>query len=277
MDKFGEAYREALETVPGLSMKAEQVQDELHHRRMQRQRRRQMAAKGCTAAAVFLLCSGGVAAAKSYRDSRIEVRENGFVITGSQEEDSGPMAYMADGAEDMTPNLRAGGGSTDGDMVPEAEVIYEPEPMEYASLAEFREKENIIAAIPDRMLLGKDFTEERVIVSGDDRDVYVMLLGEDASFSLHQLDNRGYEGYSYAASYMGESRNERNYTNSQGLSYVIFDIVDAEGTVRSVHAVISLEGRDLSMDFEGFSEEEIERILSRLDLTVYFESQGNKG
>ena len=277
MDKFGEAYREALETVPGLSMKAEQVQDELHHRRMQRQRRRQMAAKGCTAAAVFLLCSGGVAAAKSYRDSRIEVRENGFVITGSQEEDSGPMAYMADGAEDMTPNLRAGGVSTDGDMVPEAEVIYEPEPMEYASLAEFREKENIIAAIPDRMLLGKDFTEEKVIVSGDDRDVYVMLLGEDASFSLHQLDNRGYVGYSYAASYMGESRNERNYTNSQGLSYVIFDIVDAEGTVRSVHAVISLEGRDLSMDFEGFSEEEIERILSRLDLTVYFESQGNKG
>lgn len=280
MDKFGEAYREALETVPGLRMNAEQVQDELHHRRMQRQRRRQMAAKGCTAAAVFLLCSGGVAAAKSYRDSRIEVKENGFVITGSQAGlDCAPMAYMADGAEDMTPKLRAGGVSSDGDMIPEAEedVIYEPEPTEYASLAEFMEKENIIAAIPDRMLLGKDFTEERVIVSEDDRDVYVMLQGEDAGFFLHQLDTRGYEGYSYAASYMGESKNERNYTNRQGLSYVVFDIVDAEGTVQSVHAVISLEGRDLSMDFEGFSEEEIERILNNLDLTVYFESQGNKG
>ena len=280
MDKFGEAYREALETVPGLRMKAEQVQDELHHRRMQRQRRRQMAAKGCTAAAVFLLCSGGVAAAKSYMESRIEVKENGFVITGVQEGiDSAPMAYMAGGAEDMNPNLKAGGVSSDLDMIPETEteVIYEPEPTEYASLAEFREKENVVAAIPDRMLLGKEFTEERVIVSEDDRDIFVILQGEDASFSMHQLDIRGYEGYSYAASYMGESRNERSFTNSQGLSYVIFDIVDAEGAVRSVHAVISLEGRDLSMDFEGFSEEEIESILSKLDLTVYFESQGNKG
>lgn len=275
MDKFGDAYREALETVPGLCMKAEQVQDELHHRRMRRLRHKQMAAKGCTAAAVFLLCSGGVAAAKSYRDSRIEVRENGFVITGSQDgQDSGIMAYMEDGTEDMGPNLKAGGVSSGLDMIPEAQedVIYEPEPTEYSSLEEFREKDDTVVVIPDRVLLGKNFTEERVIVSEDSRDVYMALYGEDARFSLHQVDNRGYEGYSYAASYMGESRNERNFTNNQGLNYVVFDIVDEEGAVRSVHAVISVEGRDLSMDFEGYSEEEIERILSTLDLMIYFEN-----
>lgn len=275
MDKFGDAYREALETVPGMCMKAEQVQDELHHRRMQRQRHKQIAAKGCTAAAVFLLCSGGVAAAKSYRDSRIEVRENGFVITGSQNgTDSELMAYMDGGAEETAPNLKVGGVSSDLDMIPEAEedVVYESEPAEYSSLAEFREKDDTIVIIPDRMLLGENITEERVIVCEGGRDVYMTLCGEDARFSLHQVDNRGYEGYSYATSYMGESRNERNFTNNQGLSYVLFDIVDEKGAVLSVHAVISVEGRDLSMDFEGYSEEEIERILSTLDLMVYFEN-----
>ena len=86
LDKFRDAYREASKELPQISISAEEIRDELHHRRMQRQSRKILMAKGCAAAAVFLLCGVGTVAAKSYRDSMITVRENGFVITSSQEE-----------------------------------------------------------------------------------------------------------------------------------------------------------------------------------------------
>ena len=70
---------------------------------------------------------------------------------------------------------------------------------------------------------------------------------------------------------MGRSCNERSFVNSQGLSYVMFDTVDEAGEIQSVHAVISVNGRDLSMSFAGFEEEEIERVLNGLDLTVYYQ------
>ena len=112
-----------------------------------------------------------------------------------------------------------------------------------------------------------------MIVSEDGRDVHVELCGEENCLFLHQVDNRGYEAYSSATSYMGESSNERNFTNDQGFNYVMFDILDEEGAVESIHAVISLEGWDLSMDFRGFSEESVEDVLDALDLTVYYNVQ----
>ena len=69
---------------------------------------------------------------------------------------------------------------------------------------------------------------------------------------------------------MGQNCNERNFTNSQGLNYKVFDIVDQSGELESVHAVISVNGRDLTVSFGGFEENEIQRILNSLDLTVYF-------
>ena len=272
LDKFGDAYREALEALPDPCINAEQVRDELHHCRMQRRRYKQVAARGCTAAAVFLLC-GGVVAARNYGNSRIEVKENGFVITGAQEgQEPAARGYMAESAQDMDSKMKAGGVSSDLDMIPEEEeeFCYEAELVEYRSIAEFLEEGNTTMVIPDISLLGEDFSGERVIVSEDGRDVHVELSGEDSCFLLHQADNRGYEAYSSATAYMGESRNERNFTNDQGFNYVMFDIVDEAGAVRSIHAVISVEGWDLSMDFQGFSEESVEKVLDALDLTVYF-------
>lgn len=273
MDKFRDAYREAWKAIPGPCMTAEQAQDELHHRRMQRQKVKRMTARGCTAAAAFLLCSGGVAVARNYGNSRIEVKENGFVITGAQEgQEQTARGYAAGSAQDMDSKMKAGGVSSGLDMIPETdeEYCYESELIEYHSIEEFLEDGNAVAAIPDISLLGEDFTEERVIVSEDGKDVRVELYGEGNCFFMHQADNRGYEAYSSAVSYMGESSNERNFTNDQGFSYVMFDMLDEEGAVASIHAVISLEGWDLSMDFRGFSEESVEEVLDALDLSVYY-------
>ena len=96
------------------------------------------------------------------------------------------------------------------------------------------------------------------------------FMNEDAYFSLHQMDNRQYESYSSATAYPGQSCNERSFTNSQGLNYVVFDTVDEAGNLESVHAVISVNGWDLTVSFGGFEQNEIEKVLNGLDLTVYY-------
>lgn len=273
MDKFRDAYREASKELPQIRISVENVQDELHHQRMERQRRKILLVKGCTAAAVFLLCGVGTVAAKSYRDSVISVQDSGFTITSVQEdqelsENSGGL----DGILDMAAFLKIGGVFSIEEDVPDYEVLEgsEPEIMEYDSVEEFLAAEEMVVVVPQKSLFSRDFTSERVCVIEDGLDVHMDFLGEDSYFMLHQQDNRGYESYSSATSYMGVSCNERSFMNSQGLSYVMFDTVDEEGALQSVHAVISVNGWDLTMTFSGFEEEEIEHVLNSLDLTVYY-------
>ena len=81
MDKFQDAYREAVRELPEFHMDVDRAADELHHYRMVKQGRKYLITRGCTAAAVFLLCGAGTVAAKSFRDSVVKVNDNGFVIT----------------------------------------------------------------------------------------------------------------------------------------------------------------------------------------------------
>lgn len=272
MDRFRDAYREASKELPQITISAQEVRDELRHCRIQRQRRKILLTKGCAAAAVFLLCGAGTVAAKSYRDSVISVRENGFVITSSQEEENLPAASAELGKFlDIASFLKIGGVFSIEDAVPEGELeCLEPEIMEYDSIDAFRAAESAVMVLPQKEWFAEEFTSERVCVIGEGEDIYMDLMNEESYFSLHQMDHRQYENYSTATSYMGESCNERNFVNSQGLNYVVFDTVDEAGELQSVHAVISVNGWDLTVSFGGFEENEIERVLNGLDLTVYY-------
>lgn len=274
MDKFQDAYREAMEDLPQVTISVEAVRDELHHCKMQRQRRKVLIAKGCAAAAVFFLCGVGTVAAKNYRQSVISVRENGFVITGAGEDQAeAPVSNGLGDVLDTAAFLKIGGVFSTGDAVPDVEQVecFEPEIIRYDSMEAFLAAENIVIPIPVNSLFAKEFTSERVSVIDQGQDVYIDFMNEDSYFSLHQMDSRGYENYSTATSYMGQSCNERSFMNSQGLNYVVFDTVDEEGQVTSVHAVISVNGRDLTVSFGGFQESEIEQVLNGLDLTIYYQ------
>lgn len=84
MDKFQDAYRQAAEGLPHISMDAEKIREGLP--RQAQRVRRYLIARGCTAAVVFLLCGVGTAAANSYRESIIKIEEGGFTITSLQDE-----------------------------------------------------------------------------------------------------------------------------------------------------------------------------------------------
>lgn len=267
MDKFQDAYREAAQGLPKLSMDVEKARNDIHHRRMVRRKVQYMAARGCAAAAVFLLCGAGTVAAKNYRSSVIRVEEGGFVITSIRNgPNSGSGGVFT--AADVTPDEGGIACYSLGDgEEPEYEFV-EYDLLEYDSLEEFLKAGSAVAAGPDKELFGVDFTRENVQVMEEGREVFILLSNEDSSFFLRQSDNSGYESYSSGTSFGGETVDERSYTNSQGLSYVVFDTVDESG--RSVHAVISVNGWDLSVTFSGFEEEVVERVLDSLDLTVYF-------
>ena len=292
MDKFRDVYQEACKELPTPSMDADRVRDELRHQRMMRKRRRYMIARGCTAAVLFLLCGVGTVAAKNYRDSIIRVGEEGFTITSVQDAPvQAKNRNVQDYEPDMTSFLKMGGVfSIDGDIPdggdPDRETLkvaeqaaceegiveysMEDNTREYDSVEAFYKAENLKVVIPDKAIFGEEFTCENVAVIDEGWEIMVRLSNENVTFFMVQMNNSDCEGYSSGTSYGGKSANERSFTNSQGLNYVMFDTVDDEGEVISVHGVISVNGWDLSMTFEGFQEDVVENVLESLDLSVYF-------
>lgn len=286
MNHFQEEYRQAVnEELPEFHMDMKQVQDELHHRRMLAQHKRRLAAKGCTAAAVFFLLGAGTVAAKSYMSAVIEMRENGYVISGS---DDGAGLTTARGVQDEAGSPMAArsmpednGTAYDGEVLDaeEAGIVLldddcfeeiEMQEWEYESLSDFLENSSLASRIPDLAFLAAECKDEDVLVMEDDMTIFLHVTENDRSFCLRQSDYRNVEGFSIATAYGGENANERMLTNAQGLSYIVFDTVDENGGIEATHAVIVVEGRELSMDFGGFEPETIEKMLKELNLDLYF-------
>lgn len=265
MDKFQDAYRDAMDALPEFRTDADAVRDELRHYRMKRRKRNYMLVKGCTAASVFLLCGVGTVAAKNYRDSVIRVNDTGVIITAVKldEDPASPMFSVFE---------QLGGVFSAVDFFPDEEIseTYELDVVEYSSLKEFLAKEDVTVALPDRTLFGTELTIERVNIVDDGRDVTVQLYNGEYSFCMTQFDNREVECYSTAMTFGGHSSNERNFTNSQGLTYVVFDTLDEKGQVISVCAVISVNGWDLTLTFRGFEKNVIEEIINSIDLSIYY-------
>lgn len=267
MDKFQDAYRAAADELPGFRMDADKVRDELHHYRMKRQKRNYMIIRGCTAASIFLLCGVGTVAAKNYRDSIIRVGDSGVTITAQQTAET-----AAEIPDALSLFEQLGGVFSIADIGPDEEVefIEELEVTEYESLEAFLAAEEVVVALPDTTLFGTVFTMENVNIVDHGRDITIHMYNEECSFSLTQFDNRGVQSYSTAMTFGGQSSNERRFTNSQGMSYVLFDTLDEKGDVISNCAVISVNGWDLTLTFRGFEKKTVEKIIDSIDLSIYF-------
>ena len=191
MDKFQDVYREAVEALPKFRMEASEVKDELHHYKMKRRNRNYMIVKGCTAASIFLLCGVGTVAAKSYRDSIIQVNDRGVVITAQDPEEASPAAFSIFD--------QIGGVFSIAEAGPEEELeeAYELDVVEYSSLKEFLAREDVTLALPDKTLFKKDFAVERVSIVDEGRDITVQLYNDDYSFCMTQFDKRqlGFENF----------------------------------------------------------------------------------
>jgi len=277
LNKFREEYRRAVDELPKLHMDAGRVRDDLHHRRMQEKHRRMLAVKGCAAAAVFLFLGAGTAAARNYWNTVLEMQGSGYTVTGLPAGEE-PMAARMLPEESGTGIQAFGAADAVGgveDTMPLEEHSVEEIPMEewkYESYRDFLDHSLIAGLIPDISILQEEFAGESVYVMQDEMTVFVRVTAEGKYFCLRQFDYRQTEGFSSSTAYTGETVNQRNLTNYQGLSYLVFDTMGEGNSIEATHAVILTEGRELSMDFYGFEPEHIEGILNDLDLSVYFSS-----
>lgn len=272
MRRFQDAYKDALNTVPRRRLLANELLAGAPPVGGIRPAGG-MWVKGVAAAAILAVCSAGTATAVNYHKSQIRVEEQGYSVTGTAQEGVYDSAKKAGAEPDAySPEGRMAAGNMSGNPSVEeygCEEITEQQ-REYDSVEEFRSSEQITMALPEPEWLGETELKAQIYVSGNSDTVTAMLFGgEERSLFVTQWDTRGYESFGSATSYMGDSENERSFTNAQGFSYVMFDSVEGE-EILSTHAVISVEGRELSLDFTGYEEAVIERVLRDLDLSVYF-------
>ena len=268
MRKFQDAYRDAMDSLPRRRPSAEEL---LKGPPKGVRHRGNAWMKGAVAAAILLLCSASTVTAVNYHRSRIRIEQQGYSLTSLNEDTGGPEGIDGDeetgSAKARTADYSIEERGTEGEGY-WVETLGEQR--EYSSAEDFRRAEQITMALPEPQLLGEEDIKWQIYVAGDGNSVTAIFCGdEERSFMMHQWDTRELAGYAAATSYMGDSANEREITNSQGLSYVVFDSVEGAEVI-STHAVISANGRELCMDFQGYDEATIEGALNTLDLSVYF-------
>ena len=268
MDEFRKKYCQAVEEIlPELHMDAERIRDELHHRRMrERQRKRMLIKSAAAAAAVFMLCGAGTAAAKNYRNSVIQMQENGYSIT-SMDAYAGTCAggVPESGAELAMERGRA--APQEGEGIVE---IVDIQSKEYNSLEEFRSHETVTVALPDMALFPAVFQEENILVFNGGEHVTITLRAGERYCFLRQFDHRNCDSYASSTSFSGENANERNLVTDQGMCFKVFDTLSEDGSLESIHAVVTVNGRDLALDFRGFEAGVVEQVRTAMDLSVYF-------
>lgn len=300
MRNFREDYKKAIKKLPEFHMDADRVHDELHHRKMVSARRRKKLISAVSAACVLILCSVGTVSALSYYSSRIIVERNGFSFLGkgaqTEEEMLADLSDMpAEGENDMARGadretvsdawnageddfLEAGGGVFGKERDSAEEYAYLEAEVEdinertYDSIEEFYRNEDIVIAIPEPEWLGdvSQLTQQQVIVSdGCFPMVYVSMDFGEQSFFMSQTDNRESEGYASSTVFSGDAVNERSLVNDQGMEYCLFDSVE-DGEVISTHAAISINGRDLILNFFHYESSVVDAVLKQLDVSIYF-------
>ncbi len=249
MNSFRDEYRQAVEELPKFKMDAGQVQNRLHHRRIQKIQRNKMMEKSCVAAALFLICGVSVISMRSKLSIGAEIPESSYAVVSEEEQQ-----YAVAMCNEEKISARAM-------MVNEEE---------YQGLEEFLKDAPAASRLPDIALLESEFEDENVMVSDEGMYISVMVAQENKYFKLVQTDYSGTEIQLTGDGYGEAVAEERNYKNSQGQSYKVFDTIE-DGQTKVTHAVIFIEGRGLSMEFRGFDMEAIEAVLENLKLTIYIE------
>lgn len=263
--KFREEYRNELNHVPVKVPDAERIlaaADDAAGKAQERAHLHTRAwMKGAAAAAILFVCSAGTVTAVNIHRSYIHVDEQGYTVS-KEEPETEETAVL--GADDST---------EDYDELPEGIICEEviEDSQVYDSLTAFREQEDLIFVCPEpEWLLGDAEPEEETVYVSGDTIYYILAENSERYLYVNQWDVRDAQDYGSTTVYDGETANKRTYVTESGFDFVLFDLQN-NGEILSTHAVISLNGWELSLDFYGYGEETIEEVLEKLDLELYMQ------
>lgn len=273
MNDFRTTYRDAVSEIENVHIDVTSVLDEGRRKRFMAHRKRQKFVTVVVAGGIFVLCTLGTVQAAEYVKTVIKANEYGFqsadafTMAFSEKEgkdDTDPADRMTneEWEEELQNALKMG---NDELMIESSESVTR----EYTSIKDFKEQEDTVFALPDMEQMGYTVDSEQIWVNGAFTSVRI-TCGEKHIFfdRIDHSDARG--GHASSTVYTGGVCNERTFTTQKGYEYILVDSKEkTEEGQFMIHAAISVGYYEMYVDFFGFGENEVRRILEETDLSLY--------
>lgn len=193
----------------------------------------------------------------------------------SQKKQNGEAETSGQGAADISlasekqesGDSRAESGAIAETALALEDVIEQVPVKNYSSWEELEENEDILFPQPS-ISIGNQITSVDITVCGDWAMVRYDVDGK--VLWVERTDYADTQGHASSKVFPGGVCNERSYTTSQGYTYTLIDSVKgAEDDMLQIHAAVTVGSYEAFIDFMGYTEEDAEKIMESIDLSVY--------
>lgn len=307
MNDFQKIYQESIEGLPGFSLDASTVLDEVRHRKRVVKRRRQMFSSALVTCSLLLVCGiGSITTADYFRNrsmtdtqSRLAAGaeagvtgiENGAetgIESGTEagiREEAALLEAPVGGAENQAAAAAApmsgefmeeGSGQEEAGLQEKEEALLLEDTAEedirwYDTIEEFRSRESAALALP---VIPQGEIENLVIYvtagTADREEVsFYQKMQDGKAVQIQTVRYEDSQSRDPAREYGAEAVNEREYTTQAGYTYHLVDTAGEIALNRGVHAAISVDHFEMYADFWGYTQEQVQNMLESMDLSVY--------
>lgn len=307
MNDFQKIYQESIEGLPGFSLDASTVLDEVRHRKRVVKRRRQMFSSALVTCSLLLVCGiGSITTADYFRNrsmtdtqSRLAAGaeagvtgiENGAetgIESGTEagiREEAALLEAPVGGAENQEAAAAApmsgefmeeGSGQEEAGLQEKEEALQLEDTAEedirwYDTIEEFRSRESAALALP---VIPQGEIENLVIYvtagTADREEVsFYQKMQDGKAVQIQTVRYEDSQSRDPAREYGAEAVNEREYTTQAGYTYRLVDTAGEIALNRGVHAAISVDHFEVYADFWGYTQEQVQNMLESMDLSVY--------
>lgn len=307
MNDFQKIYQESIEGLPGFSLDASTVLDEVRHRKRVVKRRRQMFSSALVTCSLLLVCGiGSITTADYFRNrsmtdtqSRLAAGaeagvtgiENGAetgIESGTEagiREEAALLEAPVGGAENQAAVAAApmsgefmeeGSGQDEAGLQEKEEALLLEDTAEedirwYDTIEEFRSRESAALALP---VIPQGEIEKLVIYvtagTADREEVsFYQKMQDGKAVQIQTVRYEDSQSRDPAREYGAEAVKEREYTTQAGYTYRLVDTAGEIALNRGVHAAISVDHFEMYADFWGYTQEQVQNMLESMDLSVY--------
>lgn len=286
MNDFQKIYQESIEGLPGFSLDASTVLDEVRHRKRVVKRRRQMFSSALVTCSLLLVCGiGSITTADYFRNRSMADTQSRFAagaesgVTGIEKAlleapVGGAENQAAAAAAPMSGELMEDESGLQGK--PESAAVEREEAAaedfrQYHTIEEFRSRESAALALP---VIPQGEIENLVIYvtagAADREEVsFYQKMQDGKAVQIQTVRYADSQSCDPAREYGAEAVNEREYTTQAGFTYHLVDTAGEIALNRGVHAAISVDHFEMYADFWGYTQEQVQNMLESMDLSVY--------
>lgn len=286
MNDFQKIYQESIEGLPGFSLDASTVLDEVRHRKRVVKRRRQMFSSALVTCSLLLVCGiGSITTADYFRNGSMTDTQSRFAagaeagVTGIEKAlleapVGGAENQAAAAAAPMSGELMEDKSGLQGKQesaAVEREEAAAEDFRQYHTIEEFRSRESAALALP---VIPQGEIENLVIYvtagAADREEVsFYQKMQDGKAVQIQTVRYADSQSRDPAREYGAEAVKEREYTTQAGFTYHLVDTAGEIALNRGVHAAISVDHFEMYADFWGYTQEQVQNMLESMDLSVY--------